>query len=88
MDCDQVPPKKQVEVPPPKGRPISIAAAAKVNPYNEAKLRRLVASGQLRSVIVEPDPDTKRRRGRQTRIWVYLEDIEALIEAATGKVQP
>lgn len=88
MDCDQVPPKKQVEVSPPKRRPISIVAAAKVSPYNEAKLRRLVASGQLRSVIVEPDPHTKRRRGRQSRIWVYLEDIEALIEAAAGKVKP
>jgi hypothetical protein len=79
VNHDHSSPKKQVEVSPPKGRPISLAAAAKASPYTEAKLRRLVASGLLRSVIVEPDPGAKRPRGRQTRIWVYREDIEKLV---------
>ena len=83
MDCDQVVQKKQVEVSSPKA-PLSIAGAAKISPHNESKLRRLVASGRLHSVTVELDPNAKRRRGRQTRIWVYLDDIRALIETAAG----
>ena len=84
MDCDQVVPEKQVVVSPPKA-PLSLTTAAKLTPFNEAKLRRLVASGQLRSVVVEPDPSAKRSRGRQTKIWIHIEDLEALDPCTAAK---
>lgn len=77
---------QEVLTSPPEGL-LSIAMAVKVCPWNERQLRRWIALGRLRGVVIEPDPDStvKRGSGRPTFIWIRPEDLLTFDPSAAAK---
>jgi len=80
--------KKQEKVSSLTEGPLSPAQASKVlpEPWTEAKLRRAVKAGRLRSVVLQPDPSIKSGRGRKARIGIFLDDVRWLDQRAADIV--